>query len=57
MDAFFSIKNRYIVNDTFESVHAQIKSILERYDFSENISGKLNVTAVSNFHLDGVWAI
>jgi hypothetical protein len=55
MDAFFSIKNRYIVNDTFDSVHEQIKSILERYDFSENISGKLNDDGT--FKLSPRWSL
>lgn len=44
MDIFFSRKKRYVTNSSYDSVRADIESIVDRrwYDFSENITGKLN---------------
>ena len=43
MNAFFTVKNRYVINDTLDNVNADLAGILNRrwYDFSENITGKL----------------
>jgi hypothetical protein len=43
MDVFFSLKNKYVVNASVDSVQTEIKSLTDRrwYDFSENITGKL----------------
>ena len=43
MTLLFSFKKTYLVQDSFENVHAEIKSILRLpwYDYSENIAGKL----------------
>ena len=55
MDALFSFKNTYTVNDSIENVSAQIKSIAEKrwYDFSKNITGK--VKEDGSFKLTPKW--
>lgn len=44
MDPFFTVKNRYIVNDKLDEVRSELTHLLDRrwYDFSENISGRVN---------------
>jgi CBS domain containing-hemolysin-like protein len=56
MDIFFTIRHRYLVNDTVDNVLAKIESIIDRrwYDFSENITGRLN--SDGSFKLTHKWS-
>jgi hypothetical protein len=56
MDIFFTITHRYLVNDTVDNVRANIESIIGRrwYDFSENITGRLN--SDGSFKLTHKWS-
>jgi hypothetical protein len=57
MDAFFTIKNKYVVHDSVDNVSSELSSILDRrwYDFSENISGRLNEDGT--FKLSPKWTL
>jgi len=56
MDIFFTHRYKYIVNDTVDNVRANIESITDRrwYDFSDNITGRLN--ADGSFKLTHKWS-
>jgi hypothetical protein len=56
MNIFFTIRHRYLVNDTVDNVRANIESIIDRrwYDFSENITGRLN--SDGSFKLTHKWS-
>ena len=57
MDILFSFKNTYVVNDSLENVRTEIESLLDRrwYDFSENISGRINKDG--SFKISLKWTI
>src|SRR5438309_9799532 len=57
MDALFTVKNKYVVHDSLDNVSSELTSILDRrwYDFSENISGKLNEDG--SFKLSPKWTL
>ena len=56
MDIFFTHRHKYTVNDTIDSVRANIETITDRrwYDFSDNITGRLN--ADGSFKLTHKWS-
>lgn len=57
MDAFFTIKNKYVVHDNVDAISSELSSILDRrwYDFTENISGRLNEDGT--FKLSPKWTL
>lgn len=56
MDIFFTQRRKYTVFNSIESVRADFESITSRhwYDFSENITGRLNVD--NSFRLTHKWS-
>ncbi|HWI89750.1 MAG TPA: hypothetical protein VNT20_00690 [Flavisolibacter sp.] len=57
MDAFFTIKNKYVVHDSVDKISSELSNILDRrwYDFSENILGRLNEDGT--FKLSPKWTL
>jgi hypothetical protein len=57
MDAFFTIKNRYVIHNSVDNVRSELSDILDRpwYDFSENMSGRLNEDGT--FKLSPKWTL
>jgi hypothetical protein len=57
MNAFFTIRNTYLVDDSIDNVSSMIAGLLDRrwYDFSENISGKLQDDG--SFKLSPKWTL
>jgi CBS domain containing-hemolysin-like protein len=56
MDIFFTHRYKYTVNDTIDSVRANLESITDRrwYDFPDNITGRLN--SDGSFKLTHKWS-
>ena len=57
MDALFTIKNNYLVDNSKDNVASELAGILDRrwYDFSENVSGQINPDG--SFKISPKWAL